>query len=373
MKWASLVIPLILAQWAAAAESTTRPMAASRPAMADKLTVRVDPRIELFSIIFRLAGHPEYRRARIDAYARAADEHFAPVKDHAAVKLARVYRSTFGISFDAPMSLAVLLTDTPELKEAVTLEPRPESLDSRWRIPEARTFIAAANDFAVKGRFAEFFEVHRAQYEASAGRLRKMAREEAQFDWFESFFGGKADVRPNLVIGMLLGPNNYGPRSMVGQRVDVYSILGAMAADEQGIVIYSPRHIPLLVHEFGHSYVNPAVDRHEKILAGAGQKLFNRVEQRMRAQAYGSWQTMMRESVLRACVVRYLLAQKGRAAALREVLDQQMLGFVWTGELVTVLDEYERHRDQYPDFDAFMPRVAEFFEQYLARTDLGQN
>ena len=41
------------------------------------LTVAVDPRVELVSIIFRLAGHPEYSRCRVPPYAKDLDAQFA--------------------------------------------------------------------------------------------------------------------------------------------------------------------------------------------------------------------------------------------------------------------------------------------------------
>src|SRR5690606_17139487 len=65
-------------------------------AAARMVTVRVDPRVELMSLIFRLAGNPEYSQAKVPAYAAAADEHFAAHHEHAVVKLARELRRRHG-------------------------------------------------------------------------------------------------------------------------------------------------------------------------------------------------------------------------------------------------------------------------------------
>ncbi|MHC5003051.1 MAG: hypothetical protein ACYTJ0_07995, partial [Planctomycetota bacterium] len=40
------------------------------------LRVMVDPRVELMSLIFRLAGSPEYTQGRVPSYAVDADLHF---------------------------------------------------------------------------------------------------------------------------------------------------------------------------------------------------------------------------------------------------------------------------------------------------------
>ena len=41
-----------------------------------KIDVRVDPRVELMSIIFRLAGHPEYNTAPNYPYLADVEAHF---------------------------------------------------------------------------------------------------------------------------------------------------------------------------------------------------------------------------------------------------------------------------------------------------------
>jgi hypothetical protein len=38
--------------------------------------VSVDPRVELLSLIFRLAGNPEYTRGRVDSYTADAESQF---------------------------------------------------------------------------------------------------------------------------------------------------------------------------------------------------------------------------------------------------------------------------------------------------------
>src|ERR1039457_1974980 len=65
----------------------------------------IDSRVELMSILFRLAGNQEYRQCRVPAYDQAIDKYFAPFRNHDAVHLAH----SLAIGFDAPMKLAVNL------------------------------------------------------------------------------------------------------------------------------------------------------------------------------------------------------------------------------------------------------------------------
>jgi hypothetical protein len=91
--------------------------------------VAVDARVELISIIFRLAGNPEYSRCLVPDYARDLDAHFACVREHPVVLLARKLRANRGVSYDAPMSLAVHLKDSDRLELRVPLEPWPDGVD----------------------------------------------------------------------------------------------------------------------------------------------------------------------------------------------------------------------------------------------------
>jgi len=98
--------------------------------------VSADPRVELFSIIFRLAGNPEYCRSIVLAYVKDADKYFKPFRSHDVILLAKKLRSTRDVSYNAPMSLAIHLNDATELKERIPLQPRPASLDRRWQPAE---------------------------------------------------------------------------------------------------------------------------------------------------------------------------------------------------------------------------------------------
>lgn len=51
------------------------------------IDVRVDERVELFSILFRLAGNPEYNQGRVASYVADVEKHFGPHRDHAAVEV----------------------------------------------------------------------------------------------------------------------------------------------------------------------------------------------------------------------------------------------------------------------------------------------
>jgi uncharacterized protein (DUF342 family) len=95
-----------------------------------------------------------------------------------------------------------------------------------------------------------------------------------------------------------------------------------------------------------------------------GEKYFPRVEKQMKSQAYGSWQTMMRESLVRACEVRYAMANGGKQRAEQAVNYNVGRGFLWTKELSELLEQYEKQRDKYRTLDDFIPEIVKVFQNY---------
>jgi hypothetical protein len=106
--------------------------------------VGVDPRVELMSILFRLAGNEEYSQCRVPAYDQAIERWFAPFREHEAVRIARELREGDGVSFDAVMSMAVHVKDSATLAERVPLDRSNLRLDQRWHGAKARRFLASA-------------------------------------------------------------------------------------------------------------------------------------------------------------------------------------------------------------------------------------
>lgn len=339
------------------------------PATTPRLSVRVDARVELLSIIFRLAGNPEYNPGDIRSkYADEVEAHFGRFRDHRAVRMAQRLRERRGISYDAVVSLAVHLADANELQPAVPLRPRPARLDRRWRPRDVRYFLKAARGFVRESGFKAFFERHAALYRAAEARLRAVLDGHAVRPWLDSFFGRPAGTQVVVTVGMLTGHHSYsvGVKWPDG-RERIVPVIGAERFDAQGVPLFDDTIVPVLVHEMAHAYVGPLVRRYEEKLRPAAERMWPYCREAMKRQAYGDWQTMMNESLVRACVVRYRRAHEGPAAARQSVDQARRLGFEWVGELADLLGEYESQREQYGSFDAFMPQVVELFERYATR------
>jgi hypothetical protein len=338
-------------------------LAVTAAAHAGRMEVVVDPRVELMSLIFRLAGNPEYNMPNsASPYADEVDAHFGPFKEHAVVQTARRLRRERGVSYDAVMSLAVHVKDTTTLAERIPFDEPPPRLDARWTPEAARAFLDEARAFVRESDFNAFIADHQAFYEQAAARLQKPLDRRDYVDWFDGFFGERPKARFTVIVGLLNGGGNYGAGVRFPDGTEqIMPIIGAYRFDGTGLPVFGPDVDGTIVHELCHSYTNPCVDAFADELEPAGTAIFPHREAAMQRQAYGNWKTMMYESMVRACTVRFTLAHDGPAAAQQEIKYNEGRGFTWTGKLAGLLGQYERGRDEYPTLDAFMPRVVEFF------------
>jgi hypothetical protein len=335
-------------------------------AKAPDVQVRSDPCIELVSIIFHLAGHPEYNRIFMEDYAKDIEEHFGKFRDHEVVELARKLRSTRGVSYDAPMSLAVHLAEGVKLTEKIPMDPLPKGIDGRWTSENVKEFLTAARKFAEESKFEDFYKAHEPLYAKMQAQLKTLLEKEAHLEWFTEFFGERPQTDFILVPSITNGPNNYGSSCRTADgREEIYCILGVWKLDGKKQPRFDGDVLSTITHEFCHSHTNPLVNRHEAELKVAGEKIFKHVAPTMSRNAYGNWKTMMYESMVRACTIEYLMKYRGKMAAGLDAIEDRNKGFEWIGELSSLLEKkYEKNREKYPTLEAFMPEVVAFFNQY---------
>jgi hypothetical protein len=326
------------------------------------LRLGVDARVELISLIFRLAGHPEYNTAQVISYRQDAEKQFGGFRDHPCVQMAKQLRNSQGISYDACMSLAICLTaaDDPQLR--IALNPWPDCLDRRWTVESATNFVALLGRFVRDTGFTNFISSHANLFRMTDSRLKLLLDSDAHLEWFESFFGERPSATFTVVPALLNGGSCYGPHFANTNGQEFFCMLGVWKTDEDGLPTFDRRMLSMVVHEFCPSYANGVIDQNRNELKAAGEKLFAGRADQMRAQAYGSAETMLRESLVRACVLRYTRQYDGELAACLGTAEQIALSFGWMGELSQLLGQYETQRHSYPTLATFSPRLVSFFD-----------
>ena len=346
--WLSLLLLVIVSGWCRA-----------QPAAA-KLQPRVDERVELMSIVFRLADNFEYNMNTLPAYSSDIDRYFGPYKNHPAVQMAHMLADKNGVGFDAVMAMAISLSPPPELKPLVAFTS--EVPDSRWG-PDAERFLPLLRSFYRDTKFENFYAAHQSMYRL-AGKRFAMTLGTADFGWYPRFYGGRPDLAYHLILGMNNGGGNYGPRLVyLDGRMELFSIIGCWTHDSAGNPTYPPDqgYLATIIHEFNHSYVNPAVAEHWKQFSDT-DRVYSTVSEQMKRMAYDNAETMVNESLVRAAVIIYF-QQTGEdnRSNLKRIREEQRNGFFWMDRLVESLKRYEMQRAHYPTFTSYIPQIASFY------------
>ena len=325
-----------------------------------RLHPEVDERVELLSVVFRLAGNFEYSMSKLDRYTGDIDRQFGPFKTHPAVVMAKKLADDNGVGFDAVMFMAISLSEPPQLQPLVPFSATvPEA---RWGSTEnALQFVSLLRQFYKDSHFETFYQAHRGLYTLAEQRFAATLTD-VNVGWFSTFYGMPAPAQFHIIIGLNDGGANYGPRLVKPDGTqEFYAVMGSWTKDAEGNPTFDRSYLPTVIHEFNHSFINPLVESHFAEFQGL-QTVYDAVGSKMKQNAYGSTKVMVQESLVRACVVLYLKENGATEAEVqKQIADEEKKGFVWTPDLVALLQTYTAQRSQFRNLAEFMPQIEAFF------------
>jgi len=334
-----------------------------------RLNVAVDARLEVLAVVQLLSGYGERLGliTRFDfPYKRDVIEYFSVYKDHRAVQLfAEMSKS--GFSFDAPPAVMLYLSDPPELN---TQLPFTDYL-SRRAGGEKRLnqFVTCLRDFANQTKFTEFYKSHQEAYQKIVTNARMKMESVDYIGTLESYYGMKHHSYNIILVPLFVG--GYGHRvERPDGTCDIYDICGPISIDNNLPVFGTVESFSDLAwHEFGHSFVVPTMNRLRSSIAKYSS-LYEPISDKMKKQAYGSWETCVNEHLVRAVATRLAYHQIGKEVAEKTLLYEKTRGFFYVEALCKRLEKYENERDKYPTFADFSPEMIAVFKE-LSEKKLG--
>ncbi len=193
----------------------------------------VDERLELTSIVFRIAGAEEYVCNGVPEYMKEIDEYFGPYKDHKLIPyIQNTLRERQEIGYDAVASSAFLLkieNGRVGIADEAKLEDYLED-SHRWNKVVFMEYISLLNDFYRKSKAGKFFEDHKAFYQKAVNANRELVSK-VDMEWFFDTFGG-FPLNLDVCLGLCTAQHNYGG----GEYEDgTMSIVIGTFADHSGI------------------------------------------------------------------------------------------------------------------------------------------
>lgn len=262
--------------------------------------------------------------------------------------------------------MAIYLGDSPNFKPLI---PFSDTLpNERWGKQNAEKFLKLLSKFYKDANCKNFFAENQALYNEVSSRFLPIF-DKMDISWYTKFFGKTPNEKFVLVNALGNGSNNYGPSIILKNNTrEVYAIMGTWNVDNLGMADFKMKdYFPTLIHEYNHSFVNNLIKINEDQLRIDGERIYAVIGDQMQSQAYGNWETMMSEAMVRAVVIQYMKEHHfDQNEIVNETQDQLNKGFIWINDLVAELDKYEKQRTIYPTLESYMPKIIETYHTIAA-------
>ena len=327
---------------------------------------KVDVRVELVSVVCRLAGYPEYNpssaggaKQGILEYEKRVDDYFAPHKSDSLILFAQRLRKEYDLAYDAPMKFAISLQT---LDSGFGFNPyftqTLADLDNRWTDQTAQEYLRLLNSFYKKTDFNTFFQQQAVFYSQMESGYEGGAMP-INIHWFTNFFGQSTNYEYHTILSGLNQGGSYGPSVITNEGSKVlFSIISPSIFDDNFAIAESDAEylLSLAVHEFCHTYANPFIDLCWNGIERNSNKMFRQVSKMMKRSAYGSSKIMMYEVLVRTFVFKYMNDNGiySNSNLHRAILDQQRAGFFWVDKIYASIKDYESFNTE-----SYLPVFAE--------------
>lgn len=228
---------------------------------------------------------------------------------------------------------------------------------------EATDFLISLNQFYLDTHFDQYLKDYAPYYTAMKQQVQKNLPSPAFIPMMERFYH-KQFTAYNFVPGFTI-LNTMGFGKMNRKRGDITNVFGPFDFMKFDPVNPDPgfdfpeKIQNLAVHEFGHSFVNPAIDKLPEELIKATAHLYEPIREQMSQHAYTQWKMCLYEHFVKAgeiCISRYMNQPEKATEMLNAYVKE---GFIYLPFIISELEQYQKIPYAERDYDAFVVKVME--------------
>lgn len=327
---------------------------------AEFLKSRVDERVELLSIVMRLAGVEEFVNGMIPEYNRKVDGFFSVYADHPAVSTARKMKRKYAFRRDAVLCLAIHLKiegDSVFFDPALTTE----GMDSRSNNKLTPVFIRELNDFYKKTDAKRFFGSVHQFYRTFGECTDTLLVDQVDNKWFDRFFGWHP-CDYCVVQTLLIGEYSFYASAVdrEGKEITYFSIRGFLDKNEQPASDWKLARSAVL-RGMAHTYVNSLIDENMQAFKPYVKTIRKRMGNEIDTWPYSEKEAVLYEGFARGVEVFYM--QFFEEDIDKKLREEERRGYYWLGGFSDLLTEYDSSRDEYKTMKDFMPRIVMFYKE----------
>jgi len=345
---------------------------ASQQIMAQKVVVKHSEESELVSVICHLGDIDGYvwddEDIATPAYFTEVDSVFASYKKHPAVVFAKNKLRNKGFAWSTPMDFAMkfkLERGKVVYRDDVEIDGYYDHITQK----NEKKLLKLMRKFYDQSNFHQFYMAHESLYKECEEAMQEVV-DSLDVEWYDHFFGKKENNTFRIIPGLLNGPGNYAIHSKTKDGSQcVNAVMGCAGIDENGKIYYGLSFtLPILVHEFNHSYCNPLNEEYWKEMKDAVIAYFEPNADFYRSIAYGNPLYVLNETFVEASMIRYLMSHpldlNGTNYTMPELIeryieiDESDKKFTMIRDVIEALDVREQNPVLYPTMHDFMPEYV---------------
>lgn len=322
-----------------------------------QISVSTDERIELTSVVFRLAGVPEYTDGEVSSYNTSIDEYFKDYKDDALFEYIRKlrYEDRLGYASVAASAFYITIQDGKVVVDSARKISDLSGNGKQWASSRKfRKYVRLLNNFYQESKFAQFYDSQAQKYNDQIQNARALL-DGINVEWFADFYGVEF-VAPKVYVALGNGRHNYFVNGTDGS---------------YDIVLGAKRHyiidtlLPIIIHEICHKYSNPIIDAMYRDIEGDFATFLSDddIATRLANIGYQDTKTVAIEWFTNLCTLMYLqdnvpLLAGYHSAKLRDN------GFIWLPATIMIMEGYSNNRGLYPALSNYLPKLVQCINDF---------
>ncbi|MCZ4244265.1 DUF4932 domain-containing protein [Pedobacter punctiformis] len=246
------------------------------------------------------------------------------------------------------------------------VKPDNKFLSHFSSLDDAKHFVTAFNDFCKEIRFENYLEKYKPYYEEMISEVSKNIPKENFITEMEHFYGKEIEnynLYPSLTVpfsqGFAVGNDN-----MIG------NVFGSFNVPEK---IENPSSLNLgfdntislrtvCIHEFGHCFVNPVVDKVDEKIIQSKEYLFDPIKSKMSEQGYNQWKICLYEHFNRAgevVIARLIKDDKKAEQILKDNVENR--SYIYLPQIVEKLEYWYNNEYFTKTYDQ---KISEIISQF---------
>jgi hypothetical protein len=323
-----------------------------------ELSIKIDERIEtIYSIAFLdnyflVSNHDNVYKSKLK-------NNYKALKNHKAVALFDTLSKKHGFNFNNVTDWVLQFGEFPELNK-VREVINPDSFDESKGDYLIKKFKKEFISFNQDSLFQAYLTEVKILNKKVINQVKQSKSIQNLPAYLEKYYGTKLGSY-NLILSPLVHSGGFNAEFLANGKKEVYAIIGP-----NGEIEYIPYfekkflEMDLILHEFGHSFVNPLTEKFQNEIETIKEKYYTEnLKKDGKIQAYNEWKYLFNELIIRAITIRIANKNFGTEKA-KELLDyEKSIGFSLVDNIIEILKEYENNREKYSKFSEFYSILIE--------------